>query len=168
MKKQVSYICDTCGAAYDTEAECAACESKHVKLETATMLYMRGGAMPAAILIKGGNGTVTRYNWYQSEEADDAPIADNEHAGEPIKLTRDISTVAHIVSAPYLPGLKNAIQRAYTTQRELSEKTGIPQSTLSSWGLHPASRKIQPDRLPALAAALDCTVADLLTAPKEG
>lgn len=278
MKKQVSYICDICGAAYDTEAECAACESKHVKLETATMLYMRGGVMPTAILIKGDNGIVTRYDWYQSEEADDAPIADNEYAGTPIPLSPVANTILAktetgtdddtpddanqtkeqlnilskasrrpLIPAPKVINLHEILIEKGLTRKTLSAMTGIPERRISKYatgvngvpevalnklctalkctpkdlivwrGAPPKkqapqkpspvmavwlvglqhmltvrgfSRKTlaqkinysrlavdrwanctsraRPDRLPKIAAALDCTVPDLLTAPKEG
>ena len=55
--------------------------------------------------------------------------------------------------------LKNARKNHNLTQKELAFQIGVTPSALSQW--ENDKRKVPADKLPAIAAALGCTIDDL-------
>lgn len=69
MKKKELYVCEICGAEYETESEAINCEERiHPKIEQIRYEYLKYEQIPAKVILKvaGLDGSVAVYkflNW---------------------------------------------------------------------------------------------------------
>jgi hypothetical protein len=57
MKKDIRYICEYCGTAFESEADCAKCEEKHAVPKIIKPLYSKGERYAHKVVILYENGT---------------------------------------------------------------------------------------------------------------
>lgn len=65
MTTKTTYICDTCGESFDTEAECTAHESAHIAIGELVIVEGKytaaGGTAPAKLKVQLPDGTFVYY-----------------------------------------------------------------------------------------------------------
>lgn len=63
MKSVEHYICEICGAEYESKEECRECEHCHNKpIEIIKVEYKKNGSYPSKVYIRMSNGQIVEYS----------------------------------------------------------------------------------------------------------